>query len=86
MKVRGLDVHKDTIFCTIYDWRSYSDVKDYESITYSVCELGKYLQEEDVQQVAMESTSIYWTPVWDILEEMKLVYGNPVRLRQKQAV
>ena len=60
MKVCGLDVHKDTIFCAIYDGKSYSDVKEYESMTNSVFALGEYLQSEGVKQVAMESTSIYW--------------------------
>ena len=63
MKVCGLDVHKDTIFCAIYDGKSYSGVKEYESMTNGVFALGEYLRNEGVKQVAMESTSIYWTPV-----------------------
>ena len=33
MKVSGLDVHKDSIFCAIYDGKVYSEVKEYESMT-----------------------------------------------------
>ena len=35
MKVSGLDVHKDSIFCAIYDGKSYSEVKEYDSTTNS---------------------------------------------------
>jgi transposase len=84
MKVSGLDVHKDSIFCAIYDGKLYSDVKEYDSTTNSIRNLGLYLQSEGIKQVAMESTSIYWTPVWDILEEMgfDLVLVNPYLIKQ----
>ena len=84
MKVSGLDVHKDSIFCAIYDGKSYSEVKEYDSTTNSIRRLGFQLQSEGVHQVAMESTSIYWTPVWDILEEMDfdLVLVNPYLIKQ----
>ena len=79
MKVCGLDVHKDTIFCGIYDGKRYFDVKEYASMTNGIRKLGEQLQNEGVKQVAMESTSIYWMPVWDILEEMgfDLILVNP---------
>jgi len=84
MKVSGLDVHKDSIFCAIYDGAGYSDVKEYASMTNSIREMGIYLKSEGVQHLAMESTSIYWIPVWDILEEMgfDLVLVNPFLIKQ----
>ena len=84
MKTSGLDVHKDSIFCAIYDGESYSSVKEFSTTTVSIRELGSYLQSESVKKVAMESTSTYWVPVWDILWEMgfdlKLV--NPLHIKQ----
>ena len=84
MKVCGLDVHKDTIFCGIYDGKRHFDVKEYESMTTGIRKLGEYLKGEDVKQVAMESTSIYWVPVWDVLEEMgfDLILVNPYLIKQ----
>ena len=84
MKVSGLDVHKDSIFCAIYDGKGYSEVKEYSSMTNSVFMMGEYLQSEGVVHVAMESTSIYWVPVWDILEEMgfNLILVNPFLIKQ----
>ena len=47
-------------------------------------QLAAALQEHDVSEVCMESTSIYWMPVWRVLEpyvaEMKLV--NPYFIKQ----
>ena len=84
MKTSGLDVHKDSIFCAIYDGKGYSAVKEFSTATVSIRELGRYLQSEKVKKVAMESTSTYWVPVWDILWEMdfdlKLV--NPLHIKQ----
>jgi transposase len=84
MKVSGLDVHKDSIFCAIYNGKAYSDVKEYESMTNSIRKMGEYLQNEGIKHIAMESTSIYWTPVWDILEEMgfNLMLVNPYHIKQ----
>ena len=63
MKVCGLDVHKDTIFYAIYDGKSYSGVKEYESMTNGVFALGEYLRNEGIKQVVMESTSIDWMSI-----------------------
>jgi len=59
MKTSGLDVHKDTIFCAIYDGKSYSAVKEFSTMTVSIRTLGEYLQSEKVKKVAMESTASY---------------------------
>ena len=84
MKVSGLDVHKDSIFCAIYDEKTYSEVKEYATMTESIGKMGEYLQSEGVVRIAMESTSIYWIPVWDILEEMgfELILVNPFLIKQ----
>ena len=84
MKTSGLDVHKDKIFCAIYDGKNYSEVKEFSTTTLSIYSMGEYLQSENVSKVAMESTSTYWVPVWDLLYEMdfdlKLV--NPFHIKQ----
>jgi hypothetical protein len=54
MKTSGLDVHKDSIFCAIYDGKSYSAVKEFSTTSASIRELGAYLQSENVQRVAMD--------------------------------
>jgi hypothetical protein len=55
MKTCGLDVHKNTVFCAIYDGKTYSKVNEYESMTNRIRSMGEYLQSEGVKSVAMES-------------------------------
>jgi transposase len=45
--------------------------------------MGNYLRAEGVQRVAMESTGIYWVPVWNILERMgfELMLVNPYLIK-----
>ena len=84
MKVCGLDVHKDSIFCSIYDGKTTSEVKIFDSTTRAIYEMGEHLMTERVKRVAMESTSIYWIPVWNILLEMgfELTLVNPFLIKQ----
>jgi transposase len=84
MKTCGLDVHKDSVFCAVYNGESYSEVKEYETTTPRIRQMGEYLRSEGVDQVAMESTSTYWVPVWDILLDMgfELMLVNPFLIKQ----
>jgi len=84
MKTSGLDVHKDSIFCAIYDGTSSSVVKEFSTTTVSIRSLSDYLKSEQVEKVAMESTSSYWVPVWDILWEggFDLMLVNPLHIKQ----
>jgi hypothetical protein len=53
MKTSGLDVHKDTIFCAIYDGQSYSAVKEFSTTSVSIRSLGEHLKSEKVKSVAI---------------------------------
>jgi transposase len=46
--------------------------------------MGMRLQREGVKKIAMESTGIYWIPVWNILEKMgfELLLVNPYLIKQ----
>jgi transposase len=84
MKTCGLDVHKDNVFCAIYNGKTYSEVKEYATTTPKIRQMGEYLRSEGVERIAMESTSTYWVPVWDILCEMgfALMLVNPFLIKQ----
>ena len=84
MKVSGLDVHKDTIFCAIYDGKKYGEVQEYLTFSESIRTMGDFLQQEGVKRVAIESTGIYWIPVWNILEQkgFELMLVNPFLIKQ----
>jgi transposase len=67
----GLDVHKKSIVaCRIVPgergWKQ--EVKRFGTMTHQLLELADWLQAAEVTHVAMESTGIYWRPVYNILE------------------
>jgi len=80
----GLDVHKDTIFCATYNGRKHGPVKEYLTLTSSIRAMGEDLLLEGVEEIAMESTGIYWIPIWNILEDvgLKLMLVNPYLIKQ----
>lgn len=81
--VAGLDVHKDSVFlCVINDSGKIFESK-YGVLTPDLDRMSSDMQHYGVSELAMESTSIYWMPVWRVLEEMfdqKLV--NPYFIKQ----
>ena len=84
MKVSGLDVHKDTVFCGICDGKNKFIVEEFSTFTEDIRKLGLMLQNQNVKKIALESTGIYWIPVWNILEEMgfDLMLVNPYFIKQ----
>jgi len=68
----GLDVHKDSIAACVRHWeneRVRQKVRTFGATTSQLFELGDWLASEGVHEVAMESTGVYWKPVWNILED-----------------
>jgi transposase len=82
-RVCGLDVHKDMIFACVKKGKYQSGVKQFSTFTQGLDELKHWMQGEHVEQVAMESTSIYWMPVWRALEDdFRLLLVNPYFIKQ----
>ena len=84
MKVSGPDVHKDTIFCAIFNGKKYGEIKEFATFSKSIRTMARMLQREGVKKIAMESTGIYWIPVWNIVEEagFGLMLINPYLIKQ----
>lgn len=83
-KCCGLDVHKETIFAAINANGKAGEVKEFSSLTCQVKALAEWLKANEVTDVAMESTGIYWIPVWNILEAsgLRLTLVNPYFIKQ----
>ena len=82
-RVCGLDVHKDSIFCCISDENGVVFQEKFGVLTSDLLRLVSCLQKYHTIEVAMESTSIYWMPIWRILDQyfpQKLV--NPYFIKQ----
>lgn len=82
-RVCGLDVHKDSVFMCILTENGDKIEEVFGTLTPDLDRLRDLLVFHNVGKVAMESTSIYWIPLWRVLEcdfDVKLV--NPYFIRQ----
>ena len=77
--VAGLDVHKDTIYlCVMNNSRSVIFANVYGTLTPDLQLMCSDMVFHGVREAAMESTSIYWIPVWNALRDsMSLKLVNP---------
>lgn len=81
--VCGLDIHKDSVFVCILFANGQKHEKKFGVTTPELEEMRLMMLSSNVVEVAMESTSIYWIPIWRVLEgyfELKLV--NPYFIKQ----
>jgi transposase len=69
----GLDVHKQTVVACVrrLDVKGvvHKEVRTFGTMTADLLQLADWLAHEGVTHVAMESTGVYWKPVWNILED-----------------
>lgn len=81
----GLDVHQRTVVACIRiaDGSPVStEVRTFQTTTSGLLGLADWLRELDCTHVAMESTGIYWKPVWHVLEgEFEVVLANAAHVR-----
>jgi transposase len=84
----GLDVHKETVVACVLtsaaNGRTKKEIRTFRAHTRGLLELREWLLSEQVQGVAMESTGVYWKPVYAVLEEeptLQLVIGNAQHIK-----
>ncbi|MFV1977461.1 MAG: IS110 family transposase [Candidatus Scalindua sp.] len=65
----GIDVHKDVIVSTIRGTGIKESTRTYSGFTESIESMRDWLKENKITHIAMESTGIYWKPIYNILEE-----------------
>lgn len=69
----GLDVHKKSVVACILitheDGTVQREIRTYTTMTADLLMLRDWLESLDVQQVAMESTGVFWQPIYNILED-----------------
>src|SRR5438132_2604702 len=78
----GLDVHKDSVWaCARVDGKPFTE--RFGTSTRELLRLGQWLVEKGVTIVAMESTGVYWKPVWNLLEGLvQLMLVNAQHVKQ----
>jgi len=69
----GLDVHQGSVMCTVLQEQSGGaprrETRQYPTFPRRLKELGRWLQEREVELAVLESTGIYWKSVYAALEE-----------------
>ena len=65
----GIDIHKKVLVATIRGIGIKEETRSFNSFTENIEELCDWLKEHSITHVAMESTGVYWKPVFNILEE-----------------
>ncbi|OAA93427.1 Transposase [Clostridium coskatii] len=69
----GLDVHKDIIVACILNGPvgkpAKSEIREFSTLITGMRDLKAWIVSEDCHFVAMESTGIYWKPIYETLED-----------------
>jgi transposase len=69
----GLDVHKESVMACVThlqaDGIAVERVRAFGTMTRDLLSLADWLAEQQVTHVAMESTGVYWKPIWNLLED-----------------
>jgi transposase len=63
----GLDVHKQTVVACLITPNG-KEVRTFGTMTASLLEMADWLIVNNCQAVAMESTGVYWKPIYNVLE------------------
>jgi transposase len=81
----GLDVHRDTIVACIllgYGKSAKKEIKTFSTKTYGIKALAVWLNENKVRDVVVESTGIYWKPIFNLMDEsFNMVLVNPYHVK-----
>jgi transposase len=67
-KVCGVDVHRDLLVATILLGEN-RETKHFENSSDDIEKLKEWLKKQECKRAVMESTSIYWVPLYLALEE-----------------
>lgn len=65
----GIDVHKNMLMVCVFTGVRKKEIREFGTMTDDIMEIVKWLKETDCQIAAMESTGVYWKPVYNIFEQ-----------------
>src|SRR5258706_1919146 len=84
-KCAGLDVHQQTVVACARTGSGKAvtyDVRTFGTTTQEVLALSDWLTTHGCTHVDMESTGVYWKPIWHVLEShFELVLANALHIR-----
>ena len=82
----GLDVHKETVVACVLvgppEGRPRKEIRTFGTTTHHLEQLREWLGQSGCTHVGMESTGIYWVPVYAVLEgHFELIVGNAAHMK-----
>lgn len=81
----GLDVHQASVVACariVEEGRVNQDVRTFGTTTKDLLALADWLRAKECSHVVMESTGVYWRPVWHVLEgDFELLLANAAHVR-----
>jgi transposase len=83
----GLDVHRATVMVCMrileQGCQLRQEVRSFSTMTRDLLALADWLTQAGVTHVAMESTGVYWKPIWNLLEDrFHLLLVNAQHIKQ----
>src|SRR5207248_3361477 len=83
----GIDVHKKTVVvcvrCADGPGKPRQEVRTFGTMTVQLLALADWLTANGVTHVAMESTAVYWKPVFNLLEGLcEVILVNAQHIKQ----
>ena len=69
LNAAGIDIGSKSHWVAVPDDRDDQPVREFPSFTHGLAALANWLQACGIDTVAMESTGVYWIPLYEILEE-----------------
>jgi transposase len=82
----GLDVHKEIVVACVrrqVQGKARQEVRTFRTETNQLLALADWLTDEQVTHVAMESTGVYWKPIWNLFEGVfELLLVNAEHIKQ----
>lgn len=81
----GIDVHKKMIVACLLSCTAQGvqkEIQTFSTMLQDLYRLREWLKAKQCQAVAMESTGVYWKPIWNVLEgEVELLLCNAQHIK-----
>jgi transposase len=68
LNAAGIDIGSEFHYAAVPEDRTEKPVRKFGCYTSDLCQLTLWLKESNIDTVAMESTGVYWIPVYKMLE------------------
>lgn len=82
----GLDVHKKTVVACVLitqpDGSVQRTIRTFSTMTIGLLALEDWLRSQEIAVIALESTGVFWHPVYNLLEEGRtMLLVNPQHMK-----